>query len=112
MAKIVKTAMRTWDLPRPSGEVPWGISGLGVFIFINWRCSASFLEVLIGFAPQVRSKTWRHISHAFCRCLQAIHFFRVPAPSCPGAFQIHDGLLKHVTPMLVILKLVKTGASG
>jgi hypothetical protein len=35
---IVKTAMRTWDLPRLSGKVPWGMSGLGVFIL---SCGAS-----------------------------------------------------------------------
>src|SRR5437667_8007735 len=30
-ARMAKTVMRTWDLPL-SGKVPWGTSGLGVFI--------------------------------------------------------------------------------
>ncbi len=33
-ARMVKTAMRMWDLPRASRKVPWGMSGFGVLVFM------------------------------------------------------------------------------
>src|SRR6266567_3268274 len=50
MARMVKTVMRMWDLPRGSGKVPWGTSGLGVFILIRWRAAASFRDVSLTYS--------------------------------------------------------------